>query len=68
MNNKKEEKMFYKKIGDKIKKRRMECGVTQEELEVKTGINQNAISRIERGGNISFFKITKIMDFLGIEI
>lgn len=37
-------------IGERIKKRRLEMGLTQKDIYIKTGISTGNLSRIESGG------------------
>ncbi|MCD8377816.1 MAG: helix-turn-helix domain-containing protein [Candidatus Gastranaerophilales bacterium] len=54
-------------IGAKIKQLRMLCGMTQEELSEKIGIDNKRLSRIETGCSMPTLKIanelTKIFNF-----
>ena len=40
-----------KTLGERVKARRMELGITQKELGDLVGISQNSITKIENGGN-----------------
>lgn len=57
-------------IGEIIKKRRLELGISQEELSKKMGYNsKTSISKIEKGiSDIPLKKIQKLSNFLYIDI
>ena len=61
--------MDYYMIGQKIRKFRKGCGLSQEQLAEKVGTNKTYISRIEKGiiepGVGLFFRI---IDALGLKI
>ena len=44
------------------------CGMTQGEVETRTGIPQETLSRIERGRMPSLGTLQKIADVLGVQI
>jgi len=44
-------------IGERIKKRRKELGITQTEIKLKTGISAGNISDIEKGRNLPSSKV-----------
>jgi transcriptional regulator with XRE-family HTH domain len=43
-------------------------GITQVELSKITGLTQQQISRFEKGGNITFTNLVKILNALGLGI
>lgn len=56
-------------LGGQIAMLRARQGITQEELETKTGIDQSEISRIERGlGNPTEDTLAKLGDGLGVRL
>jgi HTH-type transcriptional regulator, competence development regulator len=56
-------------LGKRLKEIRLEKGLTQVDLEVKTGINNGDISRIEQGKlNIEFFTVVKFAEALDASI
>ena len=58
--------MIDKRIGKRIKQRREQLGLTQEELAEKTGLTPNYISTLERGA--SFPRCEKLIILLnGLE-
>jgi transcriptional regulator with XRE-family HTH domain len=42
---------FFKNLGETLKRKRVEAGLTQRQLGEQTGKPQSAIARIESGGN-----------------
>ncbi|MCD6412731.1 MAG: DUF4065 domain-containing protein [Elusimicrobia bacterium] len=58
--------IFYKKLGERIKKMREEIGFSQEEFSERLGVNRVAVSQIEKGQRkISaeeIFKIARIFN------
>ena len=58
-----------KHIGEKIKTRRNELGITQQELADLTGVSINTIVAVERGiGNPSLSTLMALLDALGLEL
>lgn len=55
-----------KTLGERVKARRMELGITQKELGDLVGISQNSITKIENGGNTTF--ITELASALGVDV
>ena len=57
-------------IGQRIKKRRLELGLTQEELGAKIGVQRAAINKYETGlvQNIKRSTQQKLADALGIDV
>lgn len=54
-------------IGDLVMSRRIQMGLSQEELATKAGMNQDAISRIETGDeNVTMETLTGVFKTLGI--
>ena len=60
-----EEALQAYQIGEAIKAARIKQKLTQEELGEKVGVKKAQISRIERGGNISFPTMSRIFKALG---
>nr|DAS84892.1 MAG TPA: Repressor protein CI [Bacteriophage sp.] len=55
-----------KTLGERVKARRMELGITQKELGDLVGISQNSITKIENGGNT--IHIAKLASALGVSV
>jgi len=56
---------YLKKIGTALKKRRIELNLTLVELEVRTGVNESTISKIEGGKkNITLLTLRKLAEGL----
>jgi ribosome-binding protein aMBF1 (putative translation factor) len=54
------------RIGEAIKKARMEQNLTQEELGVRVGVKKSQISRLERGYSITIPTMSRVFKALGI--
>lgn len=61
-----EEALHAYKIGEAIKKARLEQNLTQEELGAKIGVKKAQISRIERGYSITIPTMSRVFRALGI--
>ncbi|MBI3756214.1 MAG: helix-turn-helix transcriptional regulator [Deltaproteobacteria bacterium] len=58
-----------KELGRKIRELRKTAGLTQEELDEKTGLNYKFIGELERGKvNVSIDSLLKIADALNVKI
>lgn len=55
-----------KTLGERVKARRNELGITQKELGDLVGVSQNSITKIENGGNTTF--ITELASALGVDV
>lgn len=55
-----------KTLGERVKARRAELGITQKELGDLVGISQNSITKIENGGNT--IHIAKLASALGVSV
>lgn len=57
-------------IGERIKKRRKELGITQQELAAKVGVSRNSLSRIETADvpNMTVYTAMRIAQVLGISM
>ncbi len=65
----KEEKEFYKNLGQKIKKVRIENGISQKKLANYLNTSQQILTNYEKGTvSIPFYITVKITDFLNISI
>lgn len=55
-------------LGNRIRKARMNCGITQEKLAEMVDISTNFMSLIENGRNMSVETLVKIADALGVTV
>ena len=61
--------MLYNNIGESIRKRRKELGITQPHLAELANVNTNTLYRTERGiGNPSLEVLCKLAEALGMEL
>ncbi|MEQ8687291.1 MAG: helix-turn-helix domain-containing protein [Imperialibacter sp.] len=61
--------MLSSEIGETIKSRRKELGITQPHLAELAGINTNTLYKLETGlGNPSLAVLNKLAEVLGMEI
>ena len=61
--------MLASTIGQTIKQRRKELGITQPDLAELAGVSKNTLYQLERGqGNPSLDIITKLAEVLGMEL
>ncbi|MBI3194172.1 MAG: helix-turn-helix transcriptional regulator [Ignavibacteriae bacterium] len=61
--------MLAKHIGEKIKSRRKELGITQPHLAELANVSTNTLYKLERGqGNPSFDVLNKLAEVLGMEL
>ena len=61
--------MQTKEIGETIRDRRKELGITQPHLAELAGISVNTLYKIERGqNNPTLAVLNKILDVLGLEL
>ncbi|WP_373523772.1 helix-turn-helix domain-containing protein [Aquiflexum sp.] len=61
--------MLSTQIGETIKKRRNELGITQPHLAELAGISTNSLYKLERGqSNPSLELLNKLIEVLGMEI
>jgi transcriptional regulator with XRE-family HTH domain len=60
-----EKEIILKKLGTRVKSRRSELGISQEELAFKCGFDRTYISLVERGlRNISFINLLSLAEGL----
>ncbi len=53
-------------LGESIRRRRMECGVSQQDLALDAGVHRTYISDIERGSrNLTVLTLNRIAQALG---
>lgn len=55
-------------LGNRIRKTRMNCGITQEKLAEMVDISTNFMSLIENGRNMSVETLVKIAAALGVTV
>ena len=55
-------------LGNRIRKTRMNCGITQEKRAEMVDISTNFMSLIENGRNMSVETLVKIADALGVTV
>jgi len=61
--------MLVNQIGESIKYRRKELGITQPHLAELAGISINTLYKLERGkGNPSLNVLNKLIEVLGMEL
>ncbi len=66
--NEKNFRIELKSFGKKVKSLRASAGITQLDLEIRTGINRSDISKIENGKlNVEFYTIIRLAHALGVE-
>lgn len=63
------DRKFLKKLGENIRKYRIQKDISQEELAYQADLDRTYISGIERGDrNISVITLKKISNVIGIEV
>jgi len=61
--------MLVKQLGEIIKSRRNELGITQPHLAELAKVSTNTLYKLERGqGNPSFDVLNKLSEILGLEL
>lgn len=55
-----------REIGKRLRVYRISQGIKQTELSQKMGISRSTIARAERGENVSFWSMTRILRGLGL--
>lgn len=61
--------MLAKQLGENIKNRRKELGITQPHLAELANVSTNTLYKLERGqGNPSFEVLNKLAEVLGMEL
>jgi y4mF family transcriptional regulator len=61
--------MLVNHIGESIKSRRKELGITQPHLAELAGVSTNTLYKLERGqGNPSLEVLNKLAEVLGLEL
>ena len=54
-------------IGERVKQYRINAGLTQQDLENKSGVSVRSISRLEQGASVQFESLIKILFALNLE-
>ena len=54
---------YINNIGTKIKQYRINAGLTQQDLEAKSGVSSRSISRLEQGASVQLESLVKILMF-----
>lgn len=63
------EEVFLKKIGERIRKLRLEDGLSQEKLAFQSNLDRTYIGSVERGErNIAIINLNKIAKALNISV
>ena len=57
----KDHRKYIKELGQKIKLYRIMKGMSQQELEDKTGVSKRSISRLEQGESVQLENLFKIL-------
>lgn len=58
---------FLKIIGERIKLYRVYSGISQNELEEKTGVSKRTITRLESGNSVQMDNLIKILSALNLD-
>lgn len=66
--NKEDPSVFTKNLGQAIRRRRLAADLTQEEVAVKLGLGNEAVSRLERGvASLSVERLFELSELFGCE-
>ena len=65
--NKFDYRYYQKSIGDRLKQYRINAGLTQQDLENKSGVSVRSISRLEQGASVQLESLIKILSALNLE-
>lgn len=57
---------YLAELGEKIKLYRVSMGMTQQDLEEKSGVSKRSISRLEQGGSVQLDNFIKILIALNL--
>ena len=57
---------YQSEIGKRIKQYRINMGLTQQDLEVRSGVSVRSISRLEQGSTVQFESIIKVLIALNL--
>ena len=58
---------YQKLIGERIKRYRVNAGVSQKDLESESGVSIRSISRLEQGASIQLESLIKILSALNLD-
>lgn len=58
---------YQKIIGERLKQYRINAGMTQQDLEKKSGVSVRSISRLEQGASVQLESLIKILTALNLE-
>ncbi len=58
---------YQKNIGERLKQYRIHVGMTQLDLERKSGVSTRSISRLEQGASVQLESLIKILSALNLE-
>ena len=58
---------YINNIGTKIKQDRINAGLTQQDLEAKSGVSSRSISRLEQGASVQLESLVKILIALKLD-
>lgn len=64
---KRSHKEYQRIIGQRIKLYRVNAGLSQQELEEKSGVSVRSISRLEQGSSVQLENLIKILSALDLE-
>ena len=54
-------------IGERLKQYRINAGITQKDLEAKSGVSIRSISRLEQGASVQIENLIKILSALNLD-
>lgn len=66
MNFQKSYQEYIRDLGQKVKTYRIMNGMSQQDLEDKSGVSKRSISRLEQGGSVQVDNLFKILLALGL--
>lgn len=66
MKMQKDYREYIEELGRRIKLYRITSGMSQQDLEDKTGVSKRSISRLEQGESVQFDNLVKILVALGL--
>jgi transcriptional regulator with XRE-family HTH domain len=66
INNSKNCQEYINELGTKLKQYRVNAGLTQQELEDKSGVSARSISRLEQGHSVQLDSLIRVLMALGL--